>query len=486
MRATETVLDVDKYLADAIPGFAPVETDDGAGMPADAATRADRLIEAIDATLSRQVNAIIHHRSFRRMEASWRQLHMMVSMVRDSHPVIVRMFSAQWKEIVRDGERAAEFDQSKLFNYVYSQEFDMPGGQPFGLIVADYEISAGINNEHGTDDIAALENMAGVAAAAFSPVIFGASPDLLDVNAFAELDRELDLAYLKSLESNIRWKRLRSNPDARFMGVTCPRVLVRAPYKTNDITRRDGFFFREEIAPDGSTLVWGNAAYAMAMIVMREFITSGWFADIRGTRYSDDAGGLVDMYPTIAFATDKHGFASQPPIEIRLTPTQEQMLSEYGLIPLMPLPYSVDMVFNTNQSLHQPQRYDSEIATQNARIAAMLQYVLCACRFAHYLKFIMRENVGQISTVDSLRGMLNQWLAQYCLGNDDADSSTKARFPLRSAHVDVREIAGRPGVYACVMHLQPHFQLDDVTASFQLLADMNNKTGTNAVTARGN
>lgn len=454
----------------------PAET-----RPLDTSTRIDRLISAIDEILSRQVNAIIHHPAFRRLEASWRQLQMLVLLKRDNSPVIIRVFSASWKEIVRDAERASEFDQSKLFNLIYSQEFDMPGGQPFGLIVADYEISAGINKVFGTDDIGALDSIAGVAAAAFSPVIVGASPELLDVDEFAELDRELDMAYLRHMETNVRWRRLRSNSDARFIGVTCPRVLVRPPYRHNDISRKDGFCFHEEVASNGSTLVWGNSAYALAMVVMREFMTSGWFADIRGTRYADDAGGLVDMYPTVSFPTDKHGFASQAPVEIRLTTMQEQMLSEFGLIPLMPLPYSVDLVFNTNQSLHLPARYDTEIANQNARIAAMLQYVLCACRFAHYLKLIMREHVGEVSTVDTLRSQLNQWLAQYCIGNEDADTFTKARYPLRSAHIDVREIVGKPGVYACVMHLQPHFQLDDVTASFQLLADMNNK----ADTARG-
>lgn len=453
-------------------GAVPVEFDE-----IDSASRIDRLIAAIDITLSRQVNAILHHPTFRRLEASWRQLKILTDQIREDGPVIVRMFSASWKEVVRDSERAAEFDQSKLFNFIYSQEFDMPGGQPFGLLIADYEIAAGMNNLHGTDDITALENIAGVAAAAFSPIIFACSPQLLDVEQFAELDRELDLSYIKNMETNIRWRRLRSNSDARFIGVTCPRVLVRTPYKPNDITRKDSFCFQEEVAPDGSSLVWGNAAYALAMVVMREFVTSGWFADIRGTRYADDAGGLVDMYPTIGFPTDHHGFASQPPVEIRLTTAQEQMLSEFGLIPLVPLPYSTDLVFNTNQSLHQPPRYDTEIADQNARIAAMLQYVLCACRFAHYLKLIMREHVGEVSTVDSLRSQLNQWLQQYCIGNEDADSMIKARFPLRSAQIDVREIPGKPGVYACMMHLQPHFQLDDVTASFQLLADMNNKAG---------
>ncbi|CAM5371275.1 hypothetical protein MAUB1S_06360 [Mycolicibacterium aubagnense] len=483
-----TKLDIISPAADELPQTGRRRADAPPQMPGpadtrplDASTRIDRLISAIDETLSRQVNVIIHHPAFRRLEASWRQLQMLILLKRDNSPVVVRVFSASWKEVVRDAERASEFDQSKLFNLIYSQEFDMPGGQPFGLIIADYEISAGINKVFGTDDIGALDSIAGVAAASFSPVIVGASPELLDVDEFAELDRELDMAYLRNMETNVRWRRLRSNSDARFIGVTCPRVLVRPPYRHNDISRMDGFCFHEEVAANGSTLVWGNSAYALAMVVMREFMTSGWFADIRGTRYADDAGGLVDMYPTVSFPTDKHGFASQAPVEIRLTTMQEQMLSEFGLIPLMPLPYSVDLVFNTNQSLHLPVRYDTEIANQNARIAAMLQYVLCACRFAHYLKLIMREHVGEVSTVDTLRSQLNQWLAQYCIGNEDADTFTKARYPLRSAHIDVREIVGKPGVYACVMHLQPHFQLDDVTASFQLLADMNNK----ADTARG-
>lgn len=486
-KSTSIVLDVDKYVTSAgglqaRPKAGDAVEPSGAG-PIDAAERIDRLIAAIDEALSRQVSAIIQHPTYRKLEASWRQLRLMVSMPRPSDAIVVRVLPVSWKELARDAERAAEFDQSILFNFVYSQEFDMPGGQPFGLLIGDYEISAGLNPESGTDDINALESIASVAAAAFSPIILGAAPELLDVEKFAELDRELDMAYLKSLDTNVRWKRLRSSVDTRFVGVTCPRVLVRAPYKPNDITRYDGFCFRETVAPDGSGLLWGNAAYAMAMVVMREFITSGWFADIRGTRYADDAGGLVDMYPTIEFQTDKHGFASQPPIEIRLTPGQEQMLSEFGLIPLMPLPYSTDMVFNTNQSLHSPPRYDTDIATQNARIAAMLQYVLCACRFAHYLKLIMREHVGEISTVDSLRNMLNQWLSEYCIGNEDADSFIKARFPLRSAYVDVKEIPGKPGVYACVMQLQPHFQLDDVTASFQLLADMNSTANALAAAA---
>ena len=295
-------------------------------------------------------------------------------------PAIIRVMSVAWPVLVRDIERAADFDQSKLFNYIYSEEFDMPGGRPFGLLVGDYEVSSGINPETGTDDASALEGIAAVAAAAFTPFVCSASPALLDVKNFAELDREIDMSYLKQLESNVKWTRLRRAQDARFIGITCPRVLVRAPYKTNDIHRHDGFCFRESVNPDGSTLLWGSSAYAMAMVVLREYLVSGWFADISGVRYLDEAGGLVDMFPPVAFSTDAHGFAAQPPVEIRLAPLQEQMLSHYGLIPLMPLPYSTDLVFNTNQSLHTPEHYGSEIANLNARICR--HAAICPVRLA--------------------------------------------------------------------------------------------------------
>ncbi len=476
MARTDSILDVDKYVPE--PGIlfnAAIEAVDHPA-PANALhLQIDRLVEAIDTALSEQVNAILHHPRFQKLEAGWRLLHKLVMQPRHDAASIIRIMSVSWPVLVRDIERAADFDQSKLFNYIYSEEFDMPGGRPFGLLIGDYEVSSGINPETGTDDVAALEGIASVAAAAFTPFVCSASPALLDVKKFAELDREIDMSYLKQLESNVKWARLRRAPDARFIGITCPRVLARAPYKANDIHRHDGFVFRESVNPDGSTLLWGSSAYAMAMVVLREYLISGWFADIRGVRHLDEAGGLVDMFPPIAFSTDAHGFAAQPPVEIRLAPMQEQMLSHFGLIPLMPLPYSIDLVFNTNQSLHSPEHYGSEIANLNARIAAMLQYVLCASRFAHYLKLVMREHVGQISSVESLRKMLNDWLGQYCIGNDDAGSEMKAKFPLRSANVEVKELVGRPGVFSCIMQLQPHFQLDDVKASFQLLADMNNQ-----------
>ncbi|QND55165.1 type VI secretion system contractile sheath large subunit (plasmid) [Phyllobacterium sp. 628] len=436
----------------------------------------DCLIDAIDEILTEQVNRIIHHPEFQRLEALWRNLYQLIKMPTSTSPVQIRIFSAKWKEIARDIERAADFDQSRMFELIYSQEFDMPGGQPYGLLIGDYTIAAGINPATGTDDLSIIESVAGVAAAAFSPFVCAADPSLFELETFADLDRLPDLSFLLKPQRSTRWNRLRNASDTRFLGLTLPRILVRTPYRTNDITRTDGFRFREKIDPKGNNLLWGNPAFAFAMLVLREYASSGWFADLRGVREDEKSGGLVDSLPYVAFPTDKHDFAAQPPVEQRLNAEQEQILSEAGFMPVSTVPYTPHLVFNSNQSVHKAARYDSDIANRNARIASMLQYVLCACRFAHYLKMIMRENVGQIATSNSLRDTLESWLFTYCIGNDDADSSVKARHPLRSASVEVREIPGRPGVYGCVMRLQPHFQLDDVTASFQLLADMNSKS----------
>ena len=244
MARTDSILDVDKYVPE--PGLLSHATLDVLDPPAPEAllhVQIDRLIEAIDAALCLQVNAILHHSRFQKLEASWRLLHKLVMQPRYGETSIIRVMSVSWPILVRDIERAADFDQSKLFNYIYSEEFDMPGGRPFGLLIGDYEVSSGINPDTGTDDAAALEGIASVAAAAFTPFVCSASPALLDVKNFAELDREIDMSYLKQLEANVKWTRLRRAQDSRFIGITCPRVLVRAPYRENDISRRDGFCF---------------------------------------------------------------------------------------------------------------------------------------------------------------------------------------------------------------------------------------------------
>jgi type VI secretion system protein ImpD len=438
----------------------------------DAAAHIDCLIVAIDAAITAQVNAILHHPRFQALEARWRGLAYLVQVVQGIANAKLRLLTASWRELAGDLDRAVEFDQSRLFRLVYSDEFDMPGGEPFGLIVGDYAVAHLPSPDCPTDDVNALRSIAAVAAAAFCPFVTACRPSLLGLDHFADLDLLPDLASANSGPDFMRWQALRSLADARFLGIVLPRVLLRLPYRGHDRSRVDGFAFREEICASGEELLWGNAAFAFAGVVLRSFDRYGWFADLRGAPEDSEGGGLVTDLPSLSFAIDRPGIAVQPPVEFRLGSAQERMISELGLIPVSPVNYTPFLVFNSNSSLHRSMSYDRPAAAQNAKLSAMLQYVLCASRLAHHMKGKMRDQIGRLVSAPALEQMLSEWLSQYCLGNDEAAADIKARFPLRAAQVRVAEVPGRPGVLSCVLHLQPHFQLDDVSATFHLVTEV--------------
>ncbi|KXF77934.1 type VI secretion protein [Paramesorhizobium deserti] len=433
--------------------------------------RADRLIALIDAALNRQLNLILHHPDFQALEAGWRGLAMLVRAAVPSPQVKIKLLSTSWSELARNMQRASDFDQSHLFELIYSHEFGMPGGEPFGLLVGNYLLSP----DEPADTISTLSDIGMVAASAFCPFIAGASPRIIGLESFHELNRITDVSRLADKPQYMRWNALRAREDSRFIGLVAPRVLMRAPYAPYARDRDDGFPFHETVSPDGDTLLWGNGAFAFAAIVIRNFIDTGWFAEIRGVMQDGINGGLIgpDELSSYDFGTESNGLSAQPPLEVRLTSTQEQQFCDLGLIPVVGTYLSASAIFNSNQSLHAPRDYSNENARQNARLAAMLQYVLCASRFSHYLKIIMRDEIGQLSDAAAVQRKLSEWLAGYTLGNDDADLSLRTRYPLRSAGIDVEEMPGKPGSFSCTLRLQPHFQLDDFSASFHLIA----KTG---------
>ncbi len=436
--------------------------------------RVDQLITLIDDALNRQVNAILHHPRYMEMEARWRGLAMLVDEASSAADVKIKLLSVGWQNLARGMERAADVDQSHLFELVYSREFGMPGGEPFGLLVGDFHFSP--IDPVGGDAVGTLGQISMVAAAAFCPFIAGAAPRAVGLEHFHELDRVHDFSWLEHDPQRFRWNSLRRRDDSRFIGLVAPRVLMRAPFAPLSRRREDGFPFREHVAADGSSLLWGNGAFAFAMIVIRNFKESGWFADIRGVSQDALDGGMLGsaQLPPYDLATESDGLSAQPPVEVRLTSSQEQQFCDLGLIPLATTYLSAAAIFNSNQSLHAPQIFADEHARQNARIAAMLQYVLCASRFSHYLKVILRDEIGQTADKASIQRRLEDWLSGYTLGNDNADLSLRIRRPLRSAGVTVDEVPGKPGSYSCTVRLQPHFQLDDVSTSFHLIAETAN------------
>ena len=452
-----------------LPSRPPSVPDGGAGG-ASVRQRADRLIAAIDRALSAQVNAIIHHPEFQRLEASWRSLHYLCAVSHDIEGTKVRFLPLSWRELSRDLTRAVEFDQSQIFDKVYNQEFGMPGGEPYGLLVGDYEI---IPQQSHID---VLRELATVCAAAFAPLICGCSPAMFGFDSFAELGIPMDLGKRFQQAELVPWRNFQRDParndDLRFIGLTLPHVLVREPW-ADDGSRHDGFRFREEVDRDGRRgYLWSSAAFAFASVVMRAFGDCGWFTQIRGARRDVLGGGLVVDLPTPSFATDRPGVALKLSTDVEISERQERELSELGFIPLSRARYTPFSVFFGNQSIQMPRKFEEQVAAVNARLSSMMQYLLCVSRFAHYIKVMCRDRVGALATTGTTEDFLRRWLISHCVDNDDAADSVKARFPLKQANVEVQEIPGRPGTYSCKLWLQPHFQLDEISAGFRLVTEL--------------
>jgi type VI secretion system protein ImpD/type VI secretion system protein ImpC len=433
----------------------------------------DRDIAAIDAMLCEQVDAILHHRRLRKLEGTWRGVAWLTATAELSNRLKLKVLNAGWAEICRDLDRAIEFDQSLMFRKIYEEEFGMPGGEPYSMLIVDHEVRHRPSPDFRTDDVSALASLSGVAAAAFAPVIIGASPGLLEVDSFADLATSTDVTAPLRNADHARWRGLASRADMRFVGVTLPRVLARPPWQ-DDGTRDDGFRYRE-YAPSNDERVWMNASFAFASVAARAFAHNGWPADVRGVETDRVGGGLVTDLPLEPFTTDPDHVWVRDPIDLVLTEQQEHALLDAGLMPLSSVPFSEELVFGAVRSLQTPQRYqgpNANAADANARLSTQVNAILCASRFAHHLKMKGRHMIGSFKTAGEIERFLQAWLTQYVNGNLSAAGETRARFPLIAGRVSVHELPGRPGSFGCVVHLQPHYQLDDISAAFQLVTDL--------------
>nr|WP_282571978.1 type VI secretion system contractile sheath large subunit [Roseomonas acroporae] len=431
----------------------------------------DRDIAAIDAMLAAQLDRVLHHQAMRRLEGRWRGLSWLVEQVPPAARIRVRLLDLRWGELCRDLARAVEFDQSNLFRKIYEDEFGIAGGEPFGLLCADYEVRHGPMEGYPTDDVAALGSLAAVAAAAFAPLLIGASPALLGLDSFAGSPVAADLADALQTAERQRWRSLQGREDTRFLGVLLPRVLARAPWP-DDGTRPDRFRYREH-APDAEARVWSTPVHAFAAVAMRAFARFGWPADVRGAQLGEQAmGGVVDMLPDERFPSDPEGRPPRAPMELYLTDEQERQLSEAGLIPLVALDGLPEASFGTVPSLHRPLRMTGSAPEANQRLSAQFNAMLCVSRFAHCIKLMGRDMVGVFNNANEIEMRLQRWLDGFSNTLASDDPGLAARYPLREARVEVRERPGQPGVYGCVIHLQPHYQLDEVGAAFRLVADL--------------
>jgi type VI secretion system protein ImpC len=419
-------------------------------------------IAQIDHLLSLQLNEILHHPQFQKLEGSWRGLKYLMDNSETGVGLKIRVLNASKKELLRDIEKAPEFDQSALFKKIYEEEYGVFGGAPFGALVGDFEFG-----KH-PEDMALLEGMSHIAAQAHAPFVSAASPDLFNLEGYQQLDAPRDLAKIFDSTEYAKWKSFRQSEDSRYVALTLPRTLGRLPYgaETKPI---DEFVYEEHVdGTDHSKYLWMNASYALASKMTQSYSLYGMCVAMRGV----EGGGLVEGLPTHNFATDEGDVAMKCPTEVPITDRREKELADLGFVPLVHCKGTDYAAFFSVQSCQKPKVYDTDSANANARLSTQLPYIMAVSRFAHYLKAMMRDKIGSFMSRDEASAFLNRWIIKYVTPDDSASPATKAAKPLREARIDVTEIPGKPGCYRAVAFLRPHFQLDELTVSLRLVADL--------------
>jgi type VI secretion system protein ImpC len=423
----------------------------------------DARVAELDRLISMQLSEVMHHPEFQKLESTWTGLQYLCKQTSTGANLKIQLFNATKQELIKDFKTAIDFDQSVLFKKVYEEEFGTFGGAPFGTLIGDFNIG------RQPEDMFFLEQMSHVAAAAHAPFISAASPEMLGIDSFDDLGKPRDLSKVFDTVDYAKWKSYRESEDSRYVGLTLPRFLGRLPYNPKDGITTEGFNFVEEVdGADHSKYLWVNTAFAMGARLTAAFENHGWCAAIRGV----EGGGLVEDLPTHTFKTDEGEVALKCPTEVAITDRREKELSDLGFIPLVHCKNTDYAAFFGAQSTQKAAKYDSDAANANAVLSAQLQYMFAICRIAHYMKSMMRDKVGSFTTTQDVERYLHNWLMQYVVDADDASQEMRAQRPLRQAQVEVSEVPGRPGVYRAVAFVRPHFQLDELSVSLRLVAEM--------------
>lgn len=437
----------------------------------DAYLTIEAIIAEIDKKMSEQINLILHHAEFQKLEGAWRGLHHLVNNTETDELLKIRVMNISKKDLHKTLKRhkGVGWDQSPLFKRIYEEEYGQFGGEPIGCLVGDFHF------DHSAPDVEMLGEMAKIAAAAHCPFIAGASPTVMQMDSWQELANPRDLSKLFLNSEYAAWRSLRDSDDSRYLGLTMPRFLARMPYgaRTNPV---DEFDFEEDTeGAKHDKYTWANSAYAMAVNINRSFKEYGWCTSIRGV----ESGGVVENLPTHTFPTDDGGVDMKCPTEIAISDRREAELAKNGFMPLVHRKNSDLAAFIGAQSVQKPAEYQDPDATANANLAARLPYLFACCRFAHYLKCIVRDKIGSFAEREDMERWLNTWIMNYVDG-DPANSSqeTKARKPLAAAEVQVAEVEGNPGYYTSKFFLRPHYQLEGLTVSLRLVSKLPSvKTG---------
>jgi type VI secretion system protein ImpC len=447
---------------DLIKEFLAQVIDGSMTVARDAEMMINARIAQIDHLLSLQLNEVMHHADFQKLEGSWRGLKYLMDNSETGVGLKIRVLNATKKELLRDIEKAPEFDQSALFKKVYSDDYGTFGGSPIGALIGDYEFG-----KH-PDDMALLEGISHVAAQAHAPFVSAAAADLFNLESYTSLDAPRDLAKVFDTTEYAKWKSFRESEDSRYVALTLPRVLSRLPYgaATRPI---EEFGYEENVdGTDHSKYLWSNAAYALGSKMTQSFSLYGMCVAMRGV----EGGGLVEGLPAHTFKTDDGDIDLKSPTEVTMTERRSKELSDLGFVPIEHCKGTDKAAFFSVQSCQKAKLYDTDAANANARLSTQLPYIMAVSRFAHYLKVMMRDKIGSFMSREEAETFLNRWITKYVTPDDSARPAAKAERPLREARIDVTEVPGKPGVYRAVAFLRPHFQLDEITIGLRLVAEL--------------
>jgi len=428
------------------------------------------LIAALDNKLTEQINLIMHTEEFQKVESAWRGLHYLVNNTETDEMLKIRVMNISKNDLGKTLKKfkGTAWDQSPIFKKMYEEEFGQFGGEPFGSIVADYYF------DNSAPDVELLSSMAKVAAAAHAPFIAAAAPSVMLMESWNELANPRDLTKIFQTPEHAAWRSFRESEDSRYVGLTMPRFLARQPYgaKSNPVEEFD--FEEDTSAPGSKNYTWANSSYAMAVNINRSFKEYGWCSRIRGI----ESGGAVEGLPVHAFPTDDGGVDMQCPTEIAISDRREAELAANGFMPLVHKKNTDFAAFIGAQSLHKPAEYDDPDASANAALAARLPYLFATCRFAHYLKCIVRDKIGSFKERDDMERWLTKWIMQYVDGDPvNSSETTKAKKPLAAAEVQLEEVEGNPGYYTSKFFLRPHYQLEGLTVSLRLVSKLPSAKG---------
>jgi type VI secretion system protein ImpC len=448
-----------------VDAFVQRVMEDSTVLGRDVEATIDAQIAQIDQRLSSQLDQILHNEAFQKLEATWRGLRYLLDQSETGQLLKIKVLNITKRELLKNYQKAPEFDQSALFQKVYEEGYGTYGGAPFGALVGDYEFT------RGPEDVELLEHIAGTAAASHCPFLSATGSEMLNLEEFTQLNSIRDISTVFAGTDSAKWKSFRTSEDSRYVGLCMPHMLMRLPYGRDGV-RVDAFNYEEDV--DGTNhqkYLWGNAAFAMAARLTQAFAQYEFCTAIRGP----EGGGKVEGLPVHNFRTWEGDVAMKCPVEVQISDRREKELADQGFIPLVHCKDTDYAAFFSVQSAQKPKLWNTDEANKNARLSAQLPYMLAICRFAHYMKVMMRDKIGRHMSKVDLQRFLSNWINEFVLDQDDATQEQKAKRPLRAASIEVEEDPAKPGVYRTILLLQPHLQLDELNVSLRLVAEVPKK-----------